>query len=92
MSEIKVKVTTGNGQVIGYFVSPAVENLCGEEWEVKGVLFDEAGRAFDKVEFNPEVVPYLLDVSQMKDLGFSCLSNGYVQRGRQPVTMTAKKR
>lgn len=91
MSEIKVKVSTGNGQVIGYFLNPSVEHLCSEDWEITGTFVDENGRLFDKVEFNPEVVPYILDVSAIKTLGFERLTTGFVQRGRQPVCMTAKK-
>lgn len=91
MSEIKVRVSTKHGQVIGYFVDPAVEHLCAEDWQITGTFVDENGRLFDKIEFNPEAVPYLLDVSAIKTLGFERLSTGYVQRGRQPVCMTAKK-
>ncbi len=91
MSEIKVRVSTGNGQLIGYFLSPVVEHLCGEDYEISGTLVDENLRPFDKVEFNPEAVPYLLDVSLVQGLGIQRLQCGYVHRGRQPVRMTAKK-
>lgn len=90
MSEIKVKVSTNNGQVIGYFVGPAVEHLCGEDYEISGTFVDVNGRPFEKVEFNPEAVPYVLDVSSVHGLGVQRLESGFVQRGRQPVKMTAK--
>lgn len=91
MSEIKVKVSTNHGQVIGYFLDPKVEHLCAEDWQITGRFVDENGRLFEKVEFNPEAVPYQLDVSGIKTLGFEKLNTGFVQRGRQPVCMTAKK-
>lgn len=90
MSEIKVRVSTNNGQLIGYFISPQVEHLCGEDYEVSGTFVDENGRPYDRIEFNPEAVPYELDVSGVQGLRTQRLHCGYVHRGRQPVRITAK--
>lgn len=89
MSENRVKVTTTSGQLIGYFVNPKVDNLCEGEWEISGRFVDEDGRPYEKVEFNPQAIPFLIDlteISQYRQAGV--LHNGYVQRGRQPVQMT----
>jgi hypothetical protein len=90
MSEIKVRVSTNNGQLIGYFISPQVEHLCGQDYEVSGTFVDENGRPYDRIEFNPEAVPYELDVSAVQGLNLQRLHHGYVHRGRQPVRMSAK--
>lgn len=91
MSDVKAKVSTKLGQTIGYFVNPKVENLCEKDYEISGKFVDEAGNPYEKVEFNPEVLPYLIDLSEMPSLGIKALESGYVQRGRQPVVMTAVK-
>lgn len=91
MSDVKARVSTGLGQTIGYFVNPKVENLCEKDYEISGTFVDESGKAYEKVEFNPEVLPYQIDISGIPSLGIKTLANGYVQRGRQPVVMTAVK-
>ncbi len=89
MSDVKAKVSTASGQLIGYFVNPAVKHLCSQDYEISGTFVDESGRAYEKVEFNPEVLPYLIDLSSISGLDLKALKKGYVQRGRQPVVMTA---
>ncbi|MBX9689534.1 MAG: hypothetical protein K2X27_22685, partial [Candidatus Obscuribacterales bacterium] len=89
MSDVKARVTTSQGQTIGYFVNPEVKNLCEKDYEISGVLVDETGRPYEKVEFNPEVLAYIIDVSAVPGLAFKTLEKAYVQRGRQPVRMTA---
>lgn len=89
MSDVKAMVGTAEGQVIGYFVNPRVEKLCENDYEVSGILVNDEGIPFDRVEFNPEVMPYHIDLSELLMDGLSSLENGYVQRGRQPVCMTA---
>ena len=90
MSDIKVKVSTSCGQVIGFFLNPKVENLCDNDYQVSGSFVDASGRLLDKVEFNPQSVPYSLEVAQMPSLPVKQLEAGYVQHGRQPVVMTAR--
>lgn len=88
MTEKKAKVSTAVGQTIGYFVNPLVENLCEKDYEISGTFVDESGRPYEKIEFNPEVLPYIIDLSQLTELGFAQIQKAYVQRGRQPVRMT----
>lgn len=89
MSDIKVKVSAPSGQVIGFFLNPKIENLADVDYEISGNLVDESGRLFDKVDFNPESIPYTLDLSQISSLPFKQLQRAYVQHGRQPIVMTA---
>lgn len=91
MSDVKVRVSTAHGQTIGYFVNPKVTCLCEKDYEVSGTFVDEHGNAYEKVEFNPEVLPYIIDLSGLGLMSLKSLSNGYVQRGRQPVCMTGVK-
>ncbi|MBY0356464.1 MAG: hypothetical protein K2W82_00565 [Candidatus Obscuribacterales bacterium] len=89
MSDIKIKVSTASGQVVGFLINPKVENLCDADYEISGIFVNEDGVRLDKVECNPEAVPYTLDFSPMPGLTFKQLRHGYVQRGRQPVVITA---
>lgn len=89
MSDNRVKVSVPRGQVIGYFINPSIENLCGEEWEIIGEFVDVEGRPYDRIEFNPEALPYELDLSAFSGHKHKQLKKAYVQRGRQPVRMTA---
>ena len=90
MSDVKARVSTILGQTIGFYVNPKVQHLCENDYEISGKFVDENGQAFEKVEFNPEVLPYVIDLSA-SSLGIRTLERAYVQRGRQPVVMTAVK-
>lgn len=90
MSDVKARVTTSSGQLIGYFVDFKVVNLCENDYEVSGTFIDESGRNYDRIEFNPQILPYTIDLSQSNH-AVKVLSRGYVQRGRQPVVMTFTK-
>lgn len=92
MVDVKARVSTSQGQTIGYFVNPRVENLCKQDYEVSGLFVDESGQAYQKVEFNPQVMPYFIDLSELNLKGLNLLAQGYVQRGRQPVRMSAVKK
>ncbi len=88
MSDIKARVSTTLGQTIGYFVNPKVVLLCEKDFEVSGKFVDETGAPYEKVEFNPEVLPYVIDLTEIKSVGFDQIERAYVQRGRQPIVMT----
>lgn len=91
MGDVKARVTTSSGQLIGYFVDFKVVCLCGSDYEIRGTFVDEFGKAYEKIEFNPQVLPYTVDLSQAKESDAKVLGQGYVQRGRQPVVMTFSK-
>jgi hypothetical protein len=89
MSDVKAKVCGPRGQTIGFFINPEVKNLCQNDFEISGTFVDEEGQALEKVEFNPEAMPYTVDLSLASLAGLKSLLRAYVQRGRQPVVMTA---
>lgn len=88
MGDVKARVSTSQGQTIGYFHNPKVELLCERDFQISGDFRDEHGKRFDKIEFNPEVVPYMVDLSEMSLMNLKSLVKVYVQRGRQPIRMT----
>lgn len=88
MSEVKVIVYSPKGQPVGYFVNPTLLKFPEDEFEIQGSFFDKEGQLAMKIDFNPQAVPYSVDLSSLKDIPFSHLKNVYVQRGRQPVKMT----
>lgn len=90
MSQVPVvKVFTPGGKFVGQFVKPVVDMNPEHHYEISGEFIDEHGHTFEKLEFNPEVLPYTLDISTVKMCSHTTLEGGYVQRGRQPVRMTA---
>lgn len=88
MSDVKVNIYTPTGQHIGYFLNPTVEAFAGTDYEIVGRFYDEKGQATVKLDFNPEVLPYVADLSDVKGVKHKKLSKVYLQRGRQPVRMT----
>ncbi len=90
MSEVKVQVFSTHGQPVGYFINPAFASFPEGEYEISGEFFGTDNQHTVRIDFNPEAVPYSCDLSQAKDVPYNELINVYVQRGRQPVTMTGK--
>lgn len=88
MSDVKVNIYTPTGQHVGYFLNPEIESFPDGDYEIVGRFFDEAGAAAGKMEFNPQVLPYIADLSDVKGLQHKKLTNVYLQRGRQPVRMS----
>jgi hypothetical protein len=84
-----VKVFTPAGKFVGQFVAPVVAMYPEHHYEISGQFVDEHGHVFEKLEFNPQVLPYTLDISTVKKCGHTTLQGGYIQRGRQPVKITA---
>ncbi|HEY9785293.1 MAG TPA: hypothetical protein V6D17_07825 [Candidatus Obscuribacterales bacterium] len=88
MSEVKVTVFSTSGQPVGYFIDPELESFPEGEFEISGAFFDVENQIVTKLEFNPQALPYVADISQVKkDLPYTHLKNVYVQRGRQPIRM-----
>jgi hypothetical protein len=83
-----IKVFTPAGKLVGQFVNAHVDMYPDHHYEISGEFVDENGLPFKKVEFNPQVLPYTLDISSVKQCNHTTLQGGYVQRGRQPVKMT----
>lgn len=84
-----IKVFTPGGKFVGQFVNPVVEMYPEHHYEITGEFQDEQGHVYEKVEFNPQVLPYTLDISGAKKCAHTTLQSGYIQRGRHPIKMTA---
>ena len=88
MTAVKVNIYTPTAQHVGYFLYPEVESFPDNDYEITGRFFDELGEPVGKMEFNPEVLPYLADLSDVKGVAHKKLVKVYLQRGRQPIRMT----
>jgi len=88
MSDVKVKVYTPGGQYVGYFLNPSINQFPEAEYEISGRFFEDTGVAIGKLDFNPQSVPYMADLSEVVGCAHGRLVNVYIQRGRQPVRMT----
>lgn len=88
MADVKVKVYTPQGLYVGYFLNPIVQQYPESEYEISGQFFDENGQLTQKLDFNPETLPYFADMTEHVASSHVRLTRVYIQRGRQPVTMT----
>jgi len=85
-----VKVFTPGGKFVGQFEAPTVDMDPQHYYEISGNFVDEKGLPYEKLEFNPQVLPYTLDISTVKICNHSTLVNCFIQRGRQPVRITGR--
>ncbi len=88
MAEVKVEIRTPTGQSVGIFKNPVIEMLPEHHYFITGKFFEPDGNAAERVEFNPQVLPYVADISGVSQCTHKKLAGVYVQRGRQPVLMT----
>ncbi|MBS2004245.1 MAG: hypothetical protein JST44_22250 [Cyanobacteria bacterium SZAS LIN-5] len=88
MADVKVNIYTPSAQHVGYFLNPEIESFPDGDYEISGRFYDDLGEAVGKMEFNPEVLPYVADLSDVKDVAHKKLVRVYLQRGRQPIRMT----
>ncbi|HEY9773961.1 MAG TPA: hypothetical protein V6C81_09150 [Planktothrix sp.] len=88
MSDVKIHIYTPAQQYVGYFLNPTIEQFPEGEYEISGRFFEENNTAAQKLEFNPQSMPYTAELLETKGLPHSKLINVYVQRGRQPVKMS----
>ena len=88
MSKTKINVYSTSGVLIGYFIDPQLSAFGQGEYEISGNFFDANGQVAAKVDFNPQAVPYIADLSGLEKTEHKRLRSVYVQRGRQPVRMT----
>jgi len=84
-----VKVFTPGGKFVGQFVNPVIEMYPEHHYEISGEFQDEQGLRYDKVQINPQVLPYTLDISTVKKCAHTTLQSGYIQRARHPVKILA---
>ncbi|MBZ0189135.1 MAG: hypothetical protein K8F91_23020 [Candidatus Obscuribacterales bacterium] len=88
MSETRVNIYTPTGAHVGYFLNPVVKQFPEGEYELKGEFFDSQNQRVVKLDVNPEVLPYVADLKEITDVDADRIGRVYVQRGRQPVSMT----
>ncbi len=89
MGEGIVNIYKKNGSLVGYFRQPKISQFGEDEYEIHGVFHDAAGSLVNKLEFNPQSTPYWAEIKDISGIKHPQLTNVYVQRGRQPITMSA---
>ena len=88
---MKVNVYTPAGKHVGYFLDPQIESFPDGDYEISGKFMEESGEPAQKLEFNPQAMPYSADVAETSlNIPSKKLVNVYVQRGRQPVVMSGQ--
>jgi hypothetical protein len=89
MADKSIKVYAPGGRVVGTVENVTVEMYPEHHYELRGNFVPEDGSTVDKIEFNPQVLPYTIDITGVTRCKHNVLHMGYIQRGRQPVMMTA---
>ena len=87
MSDQKVMVFTPEGKVAGYFLGPEVHMPLPCHYTIKGQFYDPEGELNHRIQFNPQVMPYTVDMSSISKCNHNKLVKTYIERGRQPVEM-----
>lgn len=90
MNDLKIAVLTPAGDTAGYFLNPTIEMILPHYYKLKGTFIDHDGGMPHRIEFNPEVLPYLIDLTGIASCHHLKLESVYVQRSRQPVEMVGK--
>ena len=90
MSDVKVNIYTQDGQHVGYFLNPKVDSFADDDYELTGHFYDEHGKLSGKMDFNPQVLAYVADLTDVKDVAHKKLERVFLQRGRQPICMTGR--
>ncbi len=75
--------------MLGYFCQAQVERFGENEYAIKGIFYAADGTVADKVNFNPQSCPYSGTAEDITEAIHKQLTNIYIQRGRQPIVMTA---
>ncbi len=87
MPETTVEVFTPGGIKVGTFIDPEVVLVSEHNYSISGRFVDSDGQIPDKIEYNPEVLPYSANISTTTRCAHNEIVKVYVQRGRQPVQM-----
>lgn len=83
----KIIVLTPAGDVAGFFLNPKVEMILPHYYKLSGTFYDHDGGMPHRIEFNPQVLPYEVDLPGNLNCQHVKLFSVYVQRSRQPVEM-----
>ena len=90
MAEVTIDIFTPSGIKVGKFVNPQIQMAPDHYYTISGRFTDSEGTVPDKIEYNPEVLPYIADISSASQCAHKKLVRLYVQRGRQPVEMSGE--
>jgi hypothetical protein len=90
MSERTIKIFSPAGQYLGYFVNPKIEFFADSEYDFEGHFLDAKGEVVNKLEYNPEALPYSAELDGMTDVKHNRLCKVYIQRSRPPIKMSGK--
>jgi len=88
MAEAIINIYKRNGALLGYFRDPKISQLGDDEYEIHGVFHQADGYLASKLDFNPQSLPYWAEITGASGVKHTQLTNVYVQRGRQPATIT----
>jgi len=88
MAAGRINIYKKNGNMLGYFSDPKINQFDNNEYEIQGVFHDPEGSLAQKVEFNPQSCPYWAEIKDVPNIRHSQLTNVYIQRGRQPVIIS----
>jgi hypothetical protein len=89
MSEQKITIYKYNGSLLGYFDQAEIKKFGQDEYGIQGTFFSPDGSVPEKIEFNPQSLPCSGIVEKDCGMDHKKLTNVYIQRGRQPVSITA---
>jgi len=90
MSEPTIKIFSPSKQYIGYFVNPKVEFFPDQEYDFEGNFLDANGKPVEKLEYNPESLPYTAELDGMANIKDKHLHQVYIQRSRPPIKMSGR--
>lgn len=88
MTEEIVNIYKSNGAMLGYFKDPQISQFGEDEYEIQGIFHNADGALANKMDFNPQSLPYWAEIKNINPVKHSQLTNVYVQRGRQPMVVT----
>ena len=83
-----VHIYAPSGDRVGTFQNAAVTMAPDHHYVLRGRFLEADGTPAQRIEFNPEVLPYTADISGVSKCSHKKLVAVFVQRGRQPVEMT----
>jgi hypothetical protein len=88
MSEQTIKIFSPSGLYIGYFSNPQIEFFPDSDYDFQGTFYDAAGDIIDRVEYNPQALPYTAEIDGMPDVKHKRLHTVFIQHARSPIKMS----
>ena len=89
MTQKNISIYKINGTLLGYFDQAKVSRFGEDEYAIQGPFYGPDGSVLAKLEFNPQSLPHWGQVESSSDIKHKQLTNIYIQRGRQPILVTA---